>query len=625
MILYFYMYLKIIKFIPKVFLYFSILIFLFTSFVYLYQNRYHIKYKILKMKEPEKNHMNMDSRFLVNSLEMSTLQIPPNKIENLEINNDAHIKGQWSAPIDWNVTAIHSSLLPDYSVMTFGSFGIDQKEQKDLRENKKITLTDGRTMDRDGGIHQWKGHDVNSGVDFDIWHFKKGFGDESHLLLKKPILMDSFCSVVRVIDSNNVFIVGGNKNLDSSLPDTQNYTAIYNIKEKKFTRSNNLNFKRWYGSIVRTGDNKFIILGGKDVVSDLPSTTPELFDLNKKDSEWKLLNKAKSNTFFGRDLGEEWSYPRSYLVSDGNIVGISYNKIWNMNKNKEYRVTKTNEIKLESGGISAEINHVNTNNPKDTGNLRILTMGSPVGDTNSSVMIGKDKVYIFGGKQTKAEYSASNKVLQIDFSDSFNPKIKELNPMFSPRSNGNATILPNGNVFLNGGTAYSETHFSNFVPEIYNIKRNITKEMSKSYFRRNYHSSSILLPDGTILTGGGDVWNAEIFYPPYLFTKNWENKTVLAKRPELMNVPEVLNRGKTTLNINTKKDISKITIISTGSTTHAQGSESKYRSLKFEKLEENEFQINIPLNPNELQDGTYLIFAIGDDNVPSEGKIIYLN
>ena len=28
-----------------------------------------------------------------------------------------------------------------------------------------------------------------------------------------------------------------------------------------------------------------------------------------------------------------------------------------------------------------------------------------------------------------------------------------------------------------------------------------------------------LLQNGTILVGGGDVWNAEIFYPPYLFER----------------------------------------------------------------------------------------------------------
>ena len=113
-------------------------------------------------------------------------------LNNLEISQDADLIGQWSSPIDWNVTAIHSILLPDYSVMTFGSFGIEGKEKDDIRKNKDIKLTDGRTLKRDNGLHQWIGHDVNSGVDFDIWDFKKGLEANSHTYLRNRLLWIRF-------------------------------------------------------------------------------------------------------------------------------------------------------------------------------------------------------------------------------------------------------------------------------------------------------------------------------------------------------------------------------------------------------------------------------------------------
>ena len=205
-----------------------------------------------------------EKRFLINPLKQSNRQIPPLDIKDLKINKNSDVVGQWTAPIDWNVTAIHSILLPDETVMTFGSFGIDKKEiDKDIRANKKLTITNGRELERDGGSHQWRGHDVNSGIDFDIWDPKKGVGDDSHILFKQPVVMDAFCSVVRVLDNNRVFIVGGNKNLDSNLPDSQNQTMIYDVLNKKFSLSKNLNFKRWYGSVVITGDEKMFIFGEK--------------------------------------------------------------------------------------------------------------------------------------------------------------------------------------------------------------------------------------------------------------------------------------------------------------------------------------------------------------------------
>jgi len=590
-------------------------------------NIYEKRSKILSKLGYEHNDHHNEKRFLINPLKQSDRQIPPTDIKDLKINNNSEIIGQWSAPIDWNVTAIHSVLLPDETVMTFGTFGIDKKESdKDIRSNKKITITDGREIERDGGSHQWSGHDVNSGIDFDIWDPKKGVDDNSHILFKQPVVMDAFCSVVRVIDNNRVFILGGNKNKneDTNLPDTQNQTMLYDTLNKKFSLSKNLNFKRWYGSVVITGDEKMFIFGGEDSVTGIKTTTPEMIDLKNIDQGWQILEQADSNDLFGGRDGES-SYPRTFLASDGNIVGISYNKTWVMDVNNNYRVLKTGEIPLVKSGISRILEHSNPNfkeYKKD--NLKLLTIGSAVGPSNSVVMIEKDKVLVFGGKQTGSEYSPSNKVFLIDFANSFNPQIKELKSMNFARSRVNATIMPDGNIFLNGGHSYNDLEFSVFTPEIYNPNTQTVREMSNSYFRRNYHSTSLLLPDGRILTAGGDVWNAEIFYPPYLFTKDINNKTILAKRPEIINFEKNIKRGET-IDIEVNGEVSKVIIVSTGSVTHGQGSESKFRNIDFTKVLNNKIEIKLDNNSNNLQNGTYLLFVLNSKGTPSEGKIVFVN
>ncbi len=593
-----------------------------SSLVHLYEKRSAILFKL----GYEGGHHN-EKRFLINPLKQSDRQIPPLDIKDLKINSDSDLVGQWSAPIDWNVTAIHSILLPDETVMTFGTYGIDKKESdKDIRSNKKITITDGRELERDSGSHQWKGHSVNSGIDFDIWDPKKGVGDNSHILFKQPVVMDAFCSVVRVLDNNRVFILGGMGTQDTNLPDTQTQTMIYDVLNKKFSLSNKLNFKRWYGSVVITGDEKMFIFGGRDIENVKKfSTIPEMIDLKNIDQGWQVLEQADSNDLFGIKDADEWNYPRSFLSSDGNIVGISYNKIWVMDVNNNYRVSKTEEIPLVKSGISKVLEHSDPNfddHKKD--HLKLLTIGSAVGSTSSVVMIEKDKVLVFGGKQKGEEYSPSNKVFSIDFSDSFKPQIKELKSMNFARSNGNATIMPDGNIFLNGGTSYTDLEFSVITPEIYNPNTQTTKEMSNSYFRRNYHATSLLLPDGRILTAGGDVWNAEIFYPPYLFTKNINGKTVLAKRPQIVNLDKVIKRGEK-VKIEVNGEISKVSLISTGSTTHAQGSESKFRNINFTKVSNDKIEIKLDNNSNNLQNGTYLLFVLNSKGTPSEGKIVFVN
>ena len=78
---------------------------------------------------------------------------------------------------------------------------------------------------------------MDSGIDFDIWDFNKGYGENSHQLFLKHVFMDAFCSVVKVLDSDRVFIMGGNENEIEGMPDTQSHTMIYNIKERTFSLS----------------------------------------------------------------------------------------------------------------------------------------------------------------------------------------------------------------------------------------------------------------------------------------------------------------------------------------------------------------------------------------------------
>ena len=49
--------------------------------------------------------------------------------------------------------------------------------------------------------------------------------------------------------------------------------------------------------------------------------------------------------------------------------------------------------------------------------LKIVTMGGAVGHTNSTIMNGKDQIFVFGGKQVGEEYTSSNKVYKIDFKE----------------------------------------------------------------------------------------------------------------------------------------------------------------------------------------------------------------
>ena len=97
--------------------------------------------------------------------------VPP-----LPVPADASVKGMWSGVYNWPIVAVHSVLLPDGRVMTYGS-----------------DLTGLQT-----------GH-----ANYDVWD-SNGAPDAGHQTLANTSGTDIFCSSQLVLpQSGNVFIAGG--------------------------------------------------------------------------------------------------------------------------------------------------------------------------------------------------------------------------------------------------------------------------------------------------------------------------------------------------------------------------------------------------------------------------------
>ena len=110
-----------------------------SSVVNLYANKDRI-YGFFNRRIDLLMHGQHGPRGLVNNLKMSKRQIPPKKIEDLTIFEDANIKGQWSAPFDWNVTSIHSVLLPNETVLANRPEIINLNEEINRGELKIILM-----------------------------------------------------------------------------------------------------------------------------------------------------------------------------------------------------------------------------------------------------------------------------------------------------------------------------------------------------------------------------------------------------------------------------------------------------------------------------------------------------
>ncbi len=201
------------------------------------------------------------------------------------------------------------------------------------------------------------------------------------------------------------------------------------------------------------------------------------------------------------------------------------------------------------------------------------------------------------------------------------------------RVNHNLTILPNGKVFVNGGTTFVGNAANAgpiFTPQIWDAATGKwsassgTNALAGDNTIRGYHSNAILLPDGRVLTAGGfsqlndqagiDSKIATIFCPPYLFNANGTLRT----RPTAELIPGGLRHGEQFYICGPSGAISKVVLIRPAASTHAFNQDQRYVPLTFQYCCNNEaLLVTGPSSPNVAPPGDYLLFLVKGDDTPS--------
>jgi hypothetical protein len=169
--------------------------------------------------------------------------------------------------------------------------------------------------------------------------------------------------------------------------------------------------------------------------------------------------------------------------------------------------------------------------------------------------------------------------------------------------------------------------------------------MAPEHDARAYHSLAALLPDGTVLVGGGGLpgaigetdlngspilnlfadnarmfghKNVEIYSPPYLFKTDGST----ADRPSITSAPESLLYGQTYF-IGTAGAgaAPKVSLVRLASVTH--GFNQDQRHLFVNTLSSNASGVNImaPLTSLECPPGYYMLFVL-NNGVPSIARIV---
>ena len=210
------------------------------------------------------------------------------------------------------------------------------------------------------------------------------------------------------------------------------------------------------------------------------------------------------------------------------------------------------------------------------------------------------------------------------------PTVIKLPSMKYARAFHNSALLPDGTVLVVGGQSYP-VPFTDTTPafpaELFDPKTRTWRTLASIAVPRTYHSIALLLPDATVLSGGGGLcgtgcqqnhFDMQVFSPPYLFKADGTR----ASRPTISSVSATEVVPGDSLTITTAQDVASFSLVRYGSATHSVNTDQRRVPLTPASVVGRKYSVNLPSEPGVLVPGYWMLFAIDSAGVPSVATTI---
>ncbi|MEM7803015.1 MAG: galactose oxidase-like domain-containing protein, partial [Chloroflexota bacterium] len=497
--------------------------------------------------------------------------------------SERHIKGEFSDLISWEngsqlIHATHAAALPDGSFVTWHNVfnGIMRTEFTDPT-SEAFTKTD----------------------------ISYGLGPGSGLLVNGDVT-GFFCPGFNVLPDGRLMGVGGNFN--GFHKDTLIYDPNVSNVTNAWSRIEDTEYVRYYGNLTQLGNGDMLMFGGQynDQVGGADAQITNLPEVFNEENGWRTLNDAP------HFLDHNW-YHWTQQAPDGHVfyAGPQYD---------------TYSLDVEGEGSWTKL---------QTRDAHLRTYGS-----YAVYNAAQGSMLIAGGKSDVSINALEN----ADIVDMNDGDRVATNPLNNNRRMGDLTIMADGKVLMTGGISRSnlltDYNFGVLTSEIWDPQTKTWTEVDSIAHPRQYHSSAILMKDGRIFKGGGgpcaglsycddpssndptndEVYDAEIYYPPYLYNEDgsW------ATRPEITTAPENISHGETfVIQSPDAGNIAKAHLIKLGMSTHSQDMGQRLVPLSFSGSGgQLVISSESTINPNVAVPGHYWLFIVDINGVPSIGHTI---
>jgi len=416
---------------------------------------------------------------------------------------------------------------------------------------------------------------------------------------------DMFCAGHSALSDGRLFCAGGNYTQPNATPTFQ--ADVFDAWLAPGVQWNNpatppdMMYRRFYPTCTTLADGRVLVTSGTIVpyFPDPPimAKIPELYD--PATNSWTQLNNAEYN---------QAEYPEMFVLPDGNLVDAGP-------LNEFYPHPSQSRMLLAGGLLDA---HQWTWGPYVSEPVTAL----PPGEHGSAAMYEPGKIMKCGGKAPNSHMGVATTWvvdLSVPLGGGTPQAWMPAADMNIARTNHNLVVLPDGTILAVGGADRVEEDGNAqtvYQPELFDPAANTWTLQPASQFglSRRYHSTAILLRDGTVLSAGGDYSpTAQVFTPPYI---TGYPRSVIASAPQYMqyNTPYTIQ-----YNPNGGKAVSKVCLMRLGADTHGFDQDQRRVPLKITGSQYGptlgQLNVKSPVDGNTAPPGYYMLFILSEPSL----------
>ncbi|MBX7546592.1 kelch motif-containing protein [Streptomyces sp. NPDC004232] len=363
---------------------------------------------------------------------------------------------------------------------------------------------------------------------------------------------------------------------------------------ERYIKVDPMNEARWYPTLTTLSDGRILSVSGLDDIGQLVPGKNEIFDPATK--KWT----------YTRTTRQFPTYPALFLMQNG--------KIFYSGSNAGYG---PDDVGREPGIWDVGSNAF----------TKLPGLSDPnMMETSGTVLLPPaqdEKFMVIGGGGVGESKLSSRRTRLIDLKAG-KPAFTDGPSLEKGTRYPQSSVLPDDTVLVSGGSEdYRGRGDSNILQaRLYHPDSNSFTQVADPLVGRNYHSGSILLPDGRVMFFGsdslyGDKANTkpgkfeqriEIYTPPYLYR---------GARPSLSGGPQTIARGASgTFTSRQAAGLRKARLIRPSASTHVTDVDQRSIALDF-RVSGDKVTVTVPTNRNLVPSGWYMLFVDDDQGTPS--------